>query len=141
MPGGKRNLGMGSYPSYRREEGQSAATAYLQVHARFGKQFGLLPRPTLLGSPADSSTANQRRSPTRTSAHPRPRHPDGQATASLLPFLSTHGMVAHGMRDELHGRVGGGALCGRPGLDQRLGWLDVARASHDRCTLPAMDLA
>jgi hypothetical protein len=49
-------------------------------------------------------------------------------------------MVAHGMRVELHKRVGGGALCGGPGLDRGLGWLDVARASHDRCALPAMDL-
>jgi hypothetical protein len=50
-------------------------------------------------------------------------------------------MVAHVMRDELRGRVGEGALCGRPGLDRGLGWLDVARASQDRCALPAMDLA
>jgi hypothetical protein len=41
----------------------------------------------------------------------------------------------------MRGWVGGGALCSRPGLDRGLGWLDVARASHDRCALPAMDLA
>jgi hypothetical protein len=91
MPGGKRNLGRGSYPSCRGEEGQSAAMADLQVYARSGEQFGPLPCPTLLGSPADSSTASQRRSPTRTSAHPRLGRPDGRAAASLLPFLSAHG--------------------------------------------------
>jgi hypothetical protein len=56
-----------------------------------GEQFGPLPRPTPLGSPADSSTANQRRSPTRTLAHTRPGRQDGRAAASLLPFLSAHG--------------------------------------------------
>jgi hypothetical protein len=91
MPGGKRNLRRGSYPSCRSEEGQSMATVVLQVHTRSGKQFGPLPRPTLLGSPADSSTANQRRSPTQSSAHPWPRRPDDRAAASLLPFLSSHG--------------------------------------------------
>jgi hypothetical protein len=49
------------------------------------EQFGPLPRATPLGSPAESSTANPRRSPTQTSAHTRPRRQDGRAVDSLLP--------------------------------------------------------
>jgi hypothetical protein len=57
----------------------------------FSEQFGPLLRPSLPGTPADSTTVNQRRSPTQSIAHPRPRRLDGRAAAPLLPFLSAHG--------------------------------------------------
>jgi hypothetical protein len=66
--------------------------------------------------------------------------PDSPAAGHSLFSLLT-AMVAHDMGNELRGPVGEGALCGRPGLDRGLGWLDGVRASPDRCALPAMDLA
>jgi hypothetical protein len=56
-----------------------------------GEQFGPLLCPSLPGTPANSTSVNQRRSPTRSTAHPRPKCPDGRAAAPLLPFLSAHG--------------------------------------------------
>jgi hypothetical protein len=79
------NTEVGTLPRIRSPGGSPTAhDGGLRVN-NDGEQFGPLPRPTPLGSPAESSTANPRRSPTQTSAHTRPGRQDGRAAVSLLP--------------------------------------------------------
>src|SRR5688572_27952886 len=76
------NTEVGTLPRIRSPEGPPTAHGGgLRVNDD-SEQFRPFPRPTPLGSPAEGSAANPRRLPTRTTAHPRPRRPDGRAAAS-----------------------------------------------------------